>query len=179
LTPIQLSAERVQHKLINKLNDEDARILRRSTETIVNQVEALKKMVNEFNQYARVPQLELHQLELNKLVREVLSLYDNARAVLDVGHAVDIKSTFASELPLIKGDPAQLRQILHNLLQNAQDALVNTADPMIEVRTEVTQEGVQLTITDNGCGFPDEIKARVFEPYVTTKSKGTGCDYSS
>jgi len=131
-------------------------------------------MVNEFNQYARVPQLELHQLELNKLVREVLSLYDNARAVLDVGHAVDIKSTFASELPLIKGDPAQLRQILHNLLQNAQDALVNTADPMIEVRTEVTQEGVQLTITDNGCGFPDEIKARVFEPYVTTKSKGTG-----
>ena len=163
LTPIQLSAERVQHKLINKLNDEDARILRRSTETIVNQVEALKKMVNEFNQYARVPQLELHQLELNKLVREVLSLYDNARAVLDVGHAVDIKSTFASELPLIKGDPAQLRQILHNLLQNAQDALVNTADPMIEVRT-----------TDNGCGFPDEIKARVFEPYVTTKSKGTG-----
>jgi len=174
LTPIQLSAERVQHKLINKLNDEDARILRRSTETIVNQVEALKKMVNEFNQYARVPQLELHQLELNKLVREVLSLYDNARAVLDVGHEVDIKSTFASELPLIKGDPAQLRQILHNLLQNAQDALVNTADPMIEVRTEVTQEGVQLTITDNGCGFPDEIKARVFEPYVTTKSKGTG-----
>jgi len=174
LTPIQLSAERVQHKLINKLNDEDARVLRRSTETIVNQVEALKKMVNEFNQYARVPQLELRPLELNKLVREVLSLYDSVRVAADVGHEVIIKSVFAPDLPIIKGDPAQLRQILHNLLQNAQDALVNAADPMIEVGTKKTQEGVQLTIADNGCGFPDEIRARVFEPYVTTKSKGTG-----
>lgn len=174
LTPIQLSAERVQHKLINKLNDEDARVLRRSTETIVNQVEALKKMVNEFNQYARVPQLELRPLELNKLVREVLSLYDSVLAAADVAHEVTIKPVFASDLPIIKGDPAQLRQILHNLLQNAQDALVNVADPTIEVKTEETQEGVQLTITDNGCGFPDEIRARVFEPYVTTKSKGTG-----
>lgn len=175
LTPIQLSAERVQHKLINKLNDEDARVLRRSTETIVNQVEALKKMVNEFNQYARVPQLELRPLELNKLVQEVLSLYDSVRAAnVDSGHDVMIKSVFASDLPIIKGDPAQLRQILHNLLQNAQDALVNATDPMIEVKTEQTQEGVQLTIVDNGCGFPDEIRTRVFEPYVTTKSKGTG-----
>ncbi len=167
LTPIQLSAERVQHKLIDKLNDADARILRRSTETIVNQVEALKKMVNEFNQYARVPELVLRQLELNKLVREVLSLYDS-------GHKAVIKPVLASDLPIINGDPAQLRQVLHNLFQNAQDALVSTPDPMIEVITEKTQEGVQLTIIDNGCGFPDEIRARVFEPYVTTKAKGTG-----
>lgn len=175
LTPIQLSAERVQHKLINKLNEEDARILRRSTETIVNQVEALKRMVNEFNQYARVPALELRQLDFNRLVREVLSLYETASMATDNSKKpIQIKQVLADDLPVVKGDSAQLRQVLHNLLQNAQDALIDTSEPVIEVKTEMMYGGVQLSIRDNGCGFADEIRARVFEPYVTTKSRGTG-----
>ncbi|UJP00198.1 MAG: ATP-binding protein, partial [Nitrosomonas sp.] len=174
LTPIQLSAERVQHKLINKLNEEDAKILRRSTETIVNQVEALKRMVNEFNQYARVPELQLHQLDFNRLVREVLSLYETANMAAENSKHVQIQQLLAGDLPLIKGDSAQLRQVLHNLLQNAQDALIDTPHPVIEVKTGKVHGGVQLSVRDNGCGFSDEIRARVFEPYVTTKAKGTG-----
>ena len=176
LTPIQLSAERVQHKLINKLSEEDAKFLRRSTETIVNQVEALKKMVNEFNQYARVPEMELRQLDLNRLVHEVLSLYETANMTAENNqHAhAHIKQILAHDLPPVRGDSAQLRQVLHNLLQNAQDALIDTVEPVIEVRTEKVHGGVQLSVRDNGCGFSDEIRARVFEPYVTTKPKGTG-----
>ncbi|MBS0485075.1 MAG: HAMP domain-containing protein [Proteobacteria bacterium] len=176
LTPIQLSAERVQHKLINKLSEEDAKFLRRSTETIVNQVEALKKMVNEFNQYARIPEMELRQLDLNRLVHEVLSLYETANMAAENNqHAhAHIKQILAHDLPPVRGDSAQLRQVLHNLLQNAQDALIDTVEPVIEVRTEKVHGGVQLSVRDNGCGFSDEIRARVFEPYVTTKPKGTG-----
>ncbi len=174
LTPIQLSAERVQHKLIHKLDEEDARILRRSTETIVNQVEALKKMVNEFNQYARVPELELRQLDFNRLVREVLSLYETAHMTTDNNKHIKINQILAVDLPMVRGDSAQLRQVLHNLLQNAQDALIESPEPVIEVKTEMVHGGLQLSVRDNGCGFPDEVRARVFEPYVTTKKKGTG-----
>jgi nitrogen fixation/metabolism regulation signal transduction histidine kinase len=174
LTPIQLSAERVQHKLIHKLDEEDARILRRSTETIVNQVEALKRMVNEFNQYARVPELELRQLDFNRLVREVLSLYETANMAVDSSKHIPIEQVLTDDLPMIRGDSAQLRQVLHNLLQNAQDALIDMPEPLIKVKTERVHGGVQLSVRDNGCGFSDEIRARVFEPYVTTKLKGTG-----
>ncbi|MBX3617678.1 sensor histidine kinase [Nitrosomonas sp.] len=174
LTPIQLSAERVQHKLIHKLSEEDAKILSRSTETIVNQVEALKRMVNEFSQYARVPELELRQLDFNRLVREVLSLYETASMASENSRHIQIKQELTEDLPAVKGDSAQLRQVLHNLLQNAQDALLDAPEPLITVRTEMVHGGVQLSVRDNGCGFSDEIKARVFEPYVTTKPKGTG-----
>lgn len=174
LTPIQLSAERVQHKLINKLSEEDAKILKRSTETIVNQVEALKRMVNEFSQYARVPELELRQLDFNRLVREVLSLYETASMTSENSKHIQIKQELTEGLPAVKGDTTQLRQVLHNLLQNAQDALLDEPEPLITVKTEMVHGGVQLSVRDNGCGFSDEIKARVFEPYVTTKLKGTG-----
>ncbi len=174
LTPIQLSAERVQHRLINKLDEEDAKILRRSTETIVNQVEALKKMVNEFNQYARIPELELRPLDFNQLVREVLSLYETGSMAAENGKHIKITQKLAEKLPEVRGDSAQLRQVLHNLLQNAQDALIDALRPVIEVKTEAVHGGVQLSVRDNGCGFSEEIRARVFEPYVTTKLKGTG-----
>lgn len=174
LTPIQLSAERVQHKLINKLNEDDAKILRRSTETIVNQVEALKRMVNEFNQYARVPELVLQPLDFNRLVKEVLLLYETANMVTDNNKQIRINQILSDNLPTIRGDSTQLRQVLHNLLQNAQDALIDSSEPLIEIKTEKVRDGIQLSIRDNGCGFSDEIRARVFEPYVTTKKKGTG-----
>lgn len=186
LTPIQLSAERIQHKLAEKLNEQDADFLRRSTETIVNQVEALKKMVNEFSEYARAPELELRPLDFNQLVQEVLALYETSGAA--VGAMLEgntrplIRLALASGLPPVKGDSARLRQVIHNLLQNAQDALAGVADPAITVRTEVVPGAgadvgasvVQLSVSDNGGGFSEQVKAHAFEPYVTTKSKGTG-----
>jgi nitrogen fixation/metabolism regulation signal transduction histidine kinase len=108
------------------------------------------------------------------LVREILSLYETAQMATDSSRHIQIKQMLADDLPAVKGDSAQLRQVLHNLLQNAQDALVDVREPTIEVKTEKVHGGVQLSVRDNGCGFSDEIKTRVFEPYVTTKPKGTG-----
>ncbi|MBX9637783.1 MAG: GHKL domain-containing protein, partial [Nitrosomonas sp.] len=113
-------------------------------------------------------------LDFNRLVREVLSLYETANMAAENSKHVQIQQLLGDDLPLIKGDSAQLRQVLHNLLQNAQDALTDTPQPLIEVKTEKVHGGVQLSVRDNGCGFSDEIRARVFEPYVTTKAKGTG-----
>jgi len=174
LTPIQLSAERMVHKLASKLDEADARILSRSTETIVNQVEALKRMVNEFSKYARSPELEMRLLDINSLVREVLSLYEAANLAPENGVHQEIQQDLAEDLPAISGDNAQLRQVLHNLLQNAQDASIGVPKPVIQVSTARVTNGVQLSVRDNGSGFSNEVKVRPFEPYVTTKAKGTG-----
>lgn len=174
LTPIQLSAERLQHKLVNKLDEPDVKILKRSTETIVSQVEALKRMVNEFREYARVPELELCQLDINRLVQEVLALYQASDNTGSESPHPPITLQLAGDIPQVRGDPARLRQIIHNLLQNAQDALVNTEDARITVQTRAANNGIELNVTDNGKGFPEQVKAHAFEPYVTTKQKGTG-----
>ncbi|HEY5290787.1 MAG TPA: ATP-binding protein [Burkholderiales bacterium] len=166
LTPIQLSAERLQAKLANKLAPEDAATLSRATETIINQVAAMKGMVDDFGEYARTPAPNLQPLDLNALVREVLGLYEHAGAL--------VRPTLQAGLPQVAGDPTQLRQVIHNLLQNAQDALAGRTGPHIEVETERAGNQVCLRIRDNGCGFPEAIMARVFEPYVTTKPRGTG-----
>lgn len=178
LTPIQLSAERMLHKFADKLNEQDARILQRSTETIVNQVEALKRMVNEFNEYARVPELDLRSLDLNRLVREVLSLYETESMSTDNRRRPQIHLALASDLPVVSGDSTRLRQVLHNLLQNAQDALVDVDEAGIIIRTEILPDSIQLSVSDNGAGFSEQFKTRAFEPYVTTKSKGTGLGLS-
>jgi nitrogen fixation/metabolism regulation signal transduction histidine kinase len=166
LTPIQLSAERLQHKLAHKLGAAEAEMLMRSTQTIVNQVRALKDMVDAFRQYARMPEPSLQEIELNVLLREVLTLYESL--------AGWIRVELAPNLPRIVGDAAQLRQVIHNLLQNAQDALVDSSNPSIVVRSEPVAGGMRVTITDNGNGFPEQLMQRAFEPYVTTKPKGTG-----
>jgi len=166
LTPIQLSAERLSHKLSAKLDHADAEMLDRSTQTIVNQVNALKSMVDEFSQYARQPTLNLQLLNLNNLITEVLSLYENS--------PVQVNSFLSDDLPLVLVDPKLMRQVIHNLLQNAQDAVVATDTPMIMVRTGYEDGFIFLRVIDNGCGFSPDILSRVFEPYVTTKSKGTG-----
>jgi nitrogen fixation/metabolism regulation signal transduction histidine kinase len=170
LTPIQLSAERLEMKLAGKLGGEDAETLRRSIQTIVNQVTALKAMVDDFRDYARLPAPTPARLDLNALVREVLSLYEQS--------TVPISASLAPALPAVTADPIQIRQVIHNLVQNAQDALENRrdgrAEPLIEVCTESSGERVLLTISDNGGGFPEELMARIFEPYVTTKPRGTG-----
>ena len=170
LTPIQLSAERLEMKLGERLSREDADILRRATETIVHQVSALKAMVDDFRDYARMPAPEPAPLDLNALVRQVLALYENS--------SVPIAKHLAEGLPAVWADGAQIRQVIHNLVQNAQDALETQAQrgaaPSIEVRTELSGDRVRLAVSDNGAGFPAELMARIFEPYVTTKPRGTG-----
>jgi nitrogen fixation/metabolism regulation signal transduction histidine kinase len=170
LTPIQLSAERLEMKLADRLAAEDAEILRRSTLTIVNQVTALKSMVDDFGDYARLPAPVPAGLDLNGLVADVLALYENSR--------VPIAKRLAPVLPPVWADTAQIRQVIHNLVQNAQDALENRQEPRlqpaIEVCTELAGDKVRLSVSDNGDGFPEELMARIFEPYVTTKPRGTG-----
>ncbi len=166
LTPIQLSAERLQHKLAHKLGAAEAEMLMRSTQTIVNQVSALKDMVDAFRQYARMPEPSRREIEFNALLREILTLYESLAGAIRV--------ELAPNLPRVVGDPAQLRQVIHNLLQNAQDALADSANPSIVVRSEPAAGGVRVIITDNGNGFPEPLMQRAFEPYVTSKPKGTG-----
>jgi PAS domain S-box-containing protein len=166
LTPIQLSADRLQMKLAPKLDAADAGMLDRSTQTIVNQVAALKRMVDAFSQYARAPEPAMRELDLNALVHEVLTLYESLGS--------SIRLDLADALPPIVGDAAQLRQVIHNLLQNAQDALGDTPQPSITLRSAVSDGAISFSVTDNGCGFPEHLMKRAFEPYVTTKTKGTG-----
>ncbi|NTV11832.1 MAG: GHKL domain-containing protein, partial [Zoogloea sp.] len=166
LTPIQLSAERLQVKLADGLDAEGRAILERSTRTIVNQVEAMKNLVNAFRDYARLPAPILVPLELNALVKEVLVLYESSR--------VHIRAELAPNLPLVLGDASQLRQVIHNVLQNAQDALAETDLPEVTVHTRTDGRRVDLIVRDSGPGFPHNILNRAFEPYVTSKSRGTG-----
>ncbi len=174
LTPIQLSAERLQHKLSAKLEGADQAMLARSVATIVNQVQAMKTLVNEFRDYARLPAAQLNALDLNALVTEVLGLYGAAQ------EAGRLHAELAPALPAIVGDITQLRQVIHNLVQNALDAVAEQPDGRVRIVTEVarTEQGelraVRLQVIDNGPGFSDKVLKRAFEPYVTTKSKGTG-----
>ena len=175
LTPIQLSAERLQFKLENKLADAaDQAMLQRGVGTIVAQVQAMKQLVNEFRDYARLPSANLQPIDLNALVGEVLALYGDAH---EKGHLV---SKLEPGLPQIMGDTTQLRQVVHNLVQNALDAASIWPDALVCVRTESARNddgrlrAVRLKVEDNGPGFPENVLQRAFEPYVTTKSKGTG-----
>jgi len=166
LTPIQLSAERLQRRLSDKLDASDSDVLSRSTQTIVNQVSALKGMVNAFSEYARSPEPDIAPVNLNALVGDVLELYEASRPRLRV--------ELDTNLPTVFGDSSKLRQVLHNLLQNAEQAVVEVTRPQIVVRTAAVEDGVVLSVRDNGPGFPEQMMSRVFEPYVTSKTRGTG-----
>jgi nitrogen fixation/metabolism regulation signal transduction histidine kinase len=174
LTPIQLSAERLQHKLAAKLEGADQAMLVRAVGTIVNQVQAMKQLVNEFRDYARLPSATLKALDLNDLVGEVLTLYAEEQ------ESGRLRAELAALPALIEGDATQLRQVIHNLVQNALDAVQDRPDGLVTVRTQqtLTEAGeprsLRLQIIDNGPGFADKVLKRAFEPYVTTKSKGTG-----
>jgi nitrogen fixation/metabolism regulation signal transduction histidine kinase len=174
LTPIQLSAERMEMKLSGKLEGADQALLLRSVATIVNQVQAMQRLVNEFRDYARLPAAQLRPLDLNALAHEVLGLY---------GQALDnhlLRARLDSHLPRVMGDATQLRQVIHNLVQNGLDAVADRPDGQVELQTSVARgehgelRAVRLTVIDNGPGFADKVLKRAFEPYVTTKSKGTG-----
>ena len=170
LTPIQLSAERLEMKLADKLADTDKTLLHKSVKTIVDQVDALQRLVNEFRDFGRLPQARLDALDLNNLLQEMMPLYDNDNALVPVSWHL------AQDLPKVLGDASQLRQVVHNLIQNAQDASAQSLHPMVEVWTEKSSSSqkVRLRIVDNGSGFSEAVLQRAFEPYVTTKAGGTG-----
>ena len=172
LTPIQLSAERMRHKYLDSMSEEDAQILDRATHTIVQQVEAMKEMVNAFSDYARAPDIDLGRFDLDKLVHEVVDLY----RAQDSG--VEIVVSSDPTIPLIDADIGRVRQILHNLVRNAIEALENTTDGRIDIQVCAADiDGVEMAlikVEDNGPGFQIGSLSQVFDPYVTTKPKGTG-----
>ncbi len=182
LTPIQLSAERLEHKLTGQLPDREQALLTKSVKTIVDQVDAMKRLVNEFRDYARLPAADLKRLDLNELVSEVLHLYgpvgDDGKAETPVPLHFDCDA----QCPPIRGDAQQLRQVIHNLVQNAMDATTQQAgaepeeNPGVVIRTQwvASANRVRMSVIDHGHGFPEAILKRAFEPYVTTKTKGTG-----
>ncbi|MNS64166.1 Sensor protein ZraS [compost metagenome] len=187
LTPIQLSAERLAMKLEGKLQPAEAQIVQRSTNTIVNQVASLKQMVDDFREYARTPPAVMQRIDFNALVADVLSLYGwepDGGASRITGKAMNLDVTLAPGLPDIEGDPTQLRQVIHNLLSNARDAIgeldgegrvsVTTQLMRSEQPDRADQQALRFTVADTGPGFPAQVMQRAFEPYVTTKSHGTG-----
>nr|WP_307731427.1 ATP-binding protein [Massilia agilis] len=181
LTPIQLAAERMQMKLAPHLPPKESELLDKGATTIVNQVAAMKRMVDDFRDYAKAPPAVLEPLDLNALIEEILRLYQSGDDS-DIIHAA-----LAPGLPHVMGDATQLRQVIHNLLQNAQDALTDRSDaapaPRIDLTTEAIHyqgadgaagTAVRMAIVDNGPGFAPKILSRAFEPYVTSKARGTG-----
>lgn len=174
LTPIQLAAERLQHKLIAKLAGGDADVLNKNTTTIVNQVGALKHLVDEFRDYARLPAAKLAPLNLTELIHDIAQLYPSAG---DDGLVLRL----APDAPKVMGDASQMRQVIHNLIKNALEALDGQEGGRVIVSTEAIRArldgpatALRLTVRDNGPGFPDSMLARAFEPYVTSKARGTG-----
>jgi nitrogen fixation/metabolism regulation signal transduction histidine kinase len=168
LTPIQLSAERLDMKLQHKLEPPEQALLARSVKTIVDQVDAMKRLVNEFRDYARLPSAELKPLDLQDVLKDVLALYEQS--------AVPVNMEIEGEPPLVMADAQQVRQVIHNLVQNAQDACADLPQATVTLRLKRSSDGqwVRLLVLDQGCGFTDAILTRAFEPYVTTKPKGTG-----
>jgi PAS domain S-box-containing protein len=171
LTPIQLSAERLRHKYLRTMNSADAQVLDRSTHTIVQQVEAMKEMVNAFSDYARPPKMNPQPIDVDEFMAEVLDLYSTA------GTGPELALVLNSGQARIEGDPVRLRQVLHNLIKNAQEAAAEQRDGRVEVTTSQKEKSecrfVEMRVSDNGPGFADD-PAHLFEPYVTTKAKGTG-----
>jgi nitrogen fixation/metabolism regulation signal transduction histidine kinase len=174
LTPIRLSAERMRHKLLPSMSAKDAQLLDRGTETIVQQVEAMKEMVNAFSEYARAPRVEMTDVDLNQLVTEVTDLY---RAQVS-GRDVTLDVVLEPALPGVLADRGRLRQLLHNLLTNAVEALEGHPGGEISIRTRLAARdgdaAAEIAVEDNGPGFQRELIGQMFDPYVTTKARGTG-----
>ena len=172
LTPIQLSAERMRRRFLASMARDDAELLQRSTDTIVQQVETMKQMVNAFSEYARAPDMKIARFRLNELVTEVADLYRSQDS------RVDIRLDLDPALAFIEADRGRVRQILNNLLVNALEALESAPAGHVEIATRLERTGdaeqAVVTVSDNGPGFQRELLARVFDPYVTSKPKGTG-----
>ena len=161
------SAERLEHKLAPKLDAADQETLRRSAHTIIAQVAAMKHMVDDFAVYARQAGPGKQQpVDLGALLLDVLGLYDNLRPHVTLSLPPDVV--------MVQGEPTRLRQVFHNLLQNAIDAQADVAEPRFDIALAIEGEEAALSFADAGPGFGDDVLPRAFEPYVTTKAKGTG-----
>jgi nitrogen fixation/metabolism regulation signal transduction histidine kinase len=171
LTPIQLSAERLRRRYL-KSESTDGELLDRATHTIIQQVESMKEMVNAFSEYARTPRMDLTRFDLNTLIAEVSELYSHQERPLA------IKLSLASNLPPIEADAGRLRQVFHNLLRNALEAMEHQNDAAVEISTRRVAgpdfDNIEITVIDNGPGFLSDIVHQAFDPYVTSKTKGTG-----
>ena len=178
LTPIQLSAQRLEKKLTGKLDEPEQAVVTKSVKTIVDQVDAMKRLVNEFRDYARLPAAELKLVDLNALATDILQLYgaDDGQSGKAKHGAATITPVLDTQCPRIMGDAQQLRQVIHNLLQNAVDATDLSPSKQVTLTTQWNPETrrVRLVVADSGSGFPEYILKRAFEPYVTSKSHGTG-----
>lgn len=172
LTPIQLSAERIRRKYLGTMDEEEAQVLDRATHTIVQQVEAMKEMVNAFSDYARAPDMDIGLFDLDKLAHEIVDLYRAQES------NVEIVLTSDPTMPLVEADMGRVRQILHNLIRNAVEALEGSNDGRIDVQVGVAEIDeiaiAQIRVEDNGPGFKAGSMSQIFDPYVTTKPKGTG-----
>lgn len=172
LTPIQLAAERLRHKYLHTMDQKDANALNRLTNTIVQQVETIKEMVNTFADYARSPETETHAMNINTLMREVLDLFAG------LAQETKVSLNLEPKLPMVNADVSRLRQVFNNLLKNAFDACQNHKSSMLSITTQraitTGTEYVEIQISDSGSGIEEDIMEHIFEPYVTTKTKGTG-----
>ena len=166
LTPIQLSAERLAWKLQDKLGEQDAQILARSTDTIIKQVAAMKEMVEAFRNYARAPSLKLEKQDLNKIIEEVLLLYEAGACTFD--------AVFSNIPAVMYADATAMRQVLHNIFKNAAEAAEEAAQPQVHIQTANADGQITLTVANNGKSFGKDMLANAFEPYVTDKPTGTG-----
>ncbi len=191
LTPIQLSAERIRHKCMNELGGKERETLDRSTRTIVDQVESLKAMVNAFSDYARQVKMDPQPLNINELIIDVVEMYQSDTKIIFKQKGEDLEKPLKNkkrkvyivlnldeDLPQINVDPGRLRQVLHNLLLNARDALVETKNPIVHISTTTVTENqqryIETRVEDNGPGIPEDLLSQLFEPYVTSKERGTG-----
>ena len=168
LTPIQLSAERMQYKLSSHLEAHEKELLTKSTDTIISHVESLKNMVQTFNEFARMPSLQLQKTSITGLIRNTTELYFHKH------NRFKIELELEDDLPELMLDPTQIRQVLHNLVKNAIEACESIDHPMIHVKTERIGQAVKLSVCDNGIAITKEVRERLFEPYATSKPKGTG-----
>jgi nitrogen fixation/metabolism regulation signal transduction histidine kinase len=172
LTPIQLSAEQLRRKYL-KTDGAEIDLLDRATHTIIQQVEAMKQMVNAFSEYARTPSMDVTRFDMNALIAEVSELY-----AADPEKPLAIKLTLAQTLPRIEADAGRLRQVLHNLLRNAVEATEHQAEAYVGISTRrvhgADADLVEIRVVDNGPGFSSDIVDQAFDPYVTSKPKGTG-----
>ncbi len=172
LTPIQLATERLRHKYLQTMDQDDAKTLDRLTNTIVQQVETMKDMVNSFSDFASQSELNTQTVDLNQLIKEVLDLYTNLNPNVKISVDVD------ENIPLIAADTSRIRQVLNNLVKNGFDACDHNKESTLKISTRgisfSDQDGVEIKIEDSGSGLDQDIIENIFEPYVTTKTKGTG-----
>ncbi len=172
LTPIQLAAERLRHKYLHTMDQNDADTLDRLTNTIVQQVETMKEMVNTFSDYARTPETKTQAMDINALISEVLDLFTS------LNQKTEIELNLEAHLPMVDADVSRLRQVFNNLLKNAFDACENNSDSTLTITSQCIStagaEYVEISISDSGPGIAEDIMEHIFEPYVTTKTKGTG-----